>query len=181
MKGLFPFAVLVAGLSLQGCAGCDQGDSLPARHAGTSKNKEKAEKPPEEAYRQGTPAVVRMKKKDGVWMIPVSINGTAMDFIFDTGAGLITISAVEASYLYKQGRISDEDVLGSASFTNANGDIHEGTVINLKEVRIGERVMENVQASVTHNSKGPLLLGQSALEKFGRIQIDYAAETITFY
>ena len=114
-------------------------------------------------------------------MIPVSINGTAMDFIFDTGAGLITISAVEASYLYKQGRISDEDVLGSASFTNANGDIHEGTVINLKEVRIGERVMENVQASVTHNSKGPLLLGQSALEKFGRIQIDYAAETITFY
>ena len=54
----------------------------------------------------------------------------------------------------------------------ASGEIHEGTVIRLKEVKIGEATLKNIEASVVHNQKAPLLLGQSALEKFGTITID---------
>lgn len=54
----------------------------------------------------------------------------------------------------------------------ASGDIHEGTVITLKEVKVGDAILRNVHASVVKNQKAPLLLGQSVLEKFGTITID---------
>lgn len=124
--------------------------------------------------------VVKMEKKDGVYHIPVTINGANMTFIFDTGAGLISISNVEASYLYKQGKLTLEDIVGEANFIDANGDISVGTIIKLKEVTISNRTIYNVNASVVDNSQAPLLFGQSALEKFGRISIDYYNNTITF-
>lgn len=42
----------------------------------------------------------------------------------------------------------------------------------LSEVKIGDAVLHNVNASVVHSQKAPLLLGQSALERFGTITID---------
>jgi aspartyl protease family protein len=124
--------------------------------------------------------VIKMTKEDGVYKIPILINGLNMVFIFDTGAGLISISNTEASYLYRQGKLSKEDILGKAEFIDANGDISVGTIIKLKEVTIGDRTIYNINASVVDNSIAPLLLGQSALEKFGKVSIDYKRNEITF-
>ena len=111
--------------------------------------------------------------------VPVGINGTPMKFIFDTGAGLVSISNVEAAYLYKQGTLSKEDILGTAQFVDANGNISEGTVVNLKEVTLGLRTIYNIRASVVDNQKAPLLFGQSAMEKFGKISINNRTSEIT--
>ncbi len=123
---------------------------------------------------------VKMEKRNGVYQIPVTINGSEMYFIFDTGAGMISISSVEATFLYKQGRLKDEDFVGKADFLDANGNISEDVIIVLKEVTIGNRTIRNIQASVVANAKAPLLFGQSALEKFGRISIDYGKGEISF-
>jgi aspartyl protease family protein len=123
--------------------------------------------------------VVRMRKDEGVYKIPVKVNGTDMEFIFDTGAGMISISNVEASFMYKQGKLKDEDVVGQANFIDANGNISPGTIVTLREVSIGDRTIHDVQASVVNNSKAPLLFGQTAMERFGKISIDYNNETIT--
>lgn len=136
--------------------------------------------PEEEVITTGEKTVVKMQKSGGVYYIPVEVDGVNMRFIFDTGASTISISEVEAGYLYKQGVLTNEDVLGKANFSDANGNISEGTVINLKTVKIGDRVLRNVQASVVHNLKAPLLFGQSALEKFGKISIDNQKGEITF-
>jgi aspartyl protease family protein len=117
--------------------------------------------------------IVKMYKKNGVYEIPIKINGIDMEFIFDTGAGLISISSTEAAFLYKQGKISEDDFLGTSNFIDANGDISEGVVINLKTVQIGTRTLYNVEASVVSNMSAPLLLGQSAMERFGKVSIDY--------
>jgi aspartyl protease family protein len=121
-----------------------------------------------------------MNKSNGVYEIPTEINGIPMHFIFDTGAGLISISVTEASFLYKQGRLKDSDFVGTAKFSDANGDISEGTIILLSTVKIGNRTLRNVEASVVNNLGAPLLMGQSALEKFGKISIDYARGEISF-
>jgi len=42
----------------------------------------------------------------------------------------------------------------------------------LREIKIGDSVLHNVEASVTHNQQAPLLLGQSVLERFGTVTID---------
>jgi aspartyl protease family protein len=124
--------------------------------------------------------VIKMEKKDGVYQIPIEINSVKMYFIFDTGAGMVSISATEAGFLYKQGTLTDDDILGTANFIDANGNISEGTVINLKTVKVGNRMLTNIQASVVHNMKAPLLLGQSVLEEFGKISIDNKKGEITF-
>ncbi len=121
-----------------------------------------------------------MKKVNGVYYIPIRVNGTEMDFIFDTGAGIISMSYLEASFLYKQGKITDDDLLGKEDMRDATGNISEGTVINLKEVAIGNIKLYNVRAIVTDNVNAPLLLGQTALEKFGRITIDYERGQLIF-
>ena len=124
--------------------------------------------------------VVKMERQNGVFQIPVEVNGAKMYFIFDTGASVISISEVEALFLVKQGSLSREDILGSVNFSDANGDISEGTIIRLRTVKIGNRILENIEASVVHNLKAPLLFGQSALEKFGKISIDHNKGEITF-
>ena len=123
---------------------------------------------------------IKMTKKGGVYEIPCKINGTSMEFIFDTGASDITISLTEAMFLYKQGTLSDDDFLGTQQYQIANGAIEEGTVINLSTVEIGDRTLYNVKASIIHNMEAPLLLGQSALSKYGKISIDYNRNEITF-
>ncbi len=123
---------------------------------------------------------IALEADGGVYKIPVEVNGVAMRFILDTGASLISISEVEAGFLYKQGTIGPEDILETAQFSDANGDISEGTIINLRSVQIGNRTLRNVRASVVSGGKAPLLLGQSALAQFGRVSLDYSRKTVSF-
>lgn len=124
--------------------------------------------------------IVKMVPSGGVYYVPIEINSVAMKIIFDTGASSISISETEVLFLWKQGKINGDDILGAVRFQDATGNISEGTRINLKEVKIGNRTINNVEASVVHNLEAPLLLGQSALSKFGKVTIDYKKNEISF-
>lgn len=116
---------------------------------------------------------VDMKKMyGGTYEVACAVNGLPLKMIFDTGASDVTISSVEANFMLKNGYLSDSDVKGKKHYLTASGDIHEGTILRLKEVRLGDAILKNVEASVVHSQKAPLLLGQSVLEKFGTITID---------
>ena len=77
-----------------------------------------------------------------------------------------------AGTVLKNGYLSEKDVKGKKYYQIANGEISAGTVITLREVKIGDAVLRNVDASVVKSQKAPLLLGQSAMERFGTITID---------
>ena len=109
---------------------------------------------------------------DGTFDIPCDINGLPLQMVFDTGASDVTISSVEANFMFKNGYLSEKDIKGKRYYQVANGQINEGTVITLREVKIGDAVLHNVDASVVKSQKAPLLLGQSAMERFGAITID---------
>ncbi len=123
---------------------------------------------------------IDMIEQNGVYTVPVYVNEVPMTFIFDTGASDISLSATEAGFLYRQGKLAQSDVIGKAQFSDANGDISTGTVIRLNTVRIGDRTLRDVRASVVDNNRAPLLLGQSALAQFGKISIDYTRKKIVF-
>lgn len=123
---------------------------------------------------------IKMKEENGVYKIPVLINGVEMYFIIDTGASMISISETEANFLYKQGTLLNSDFLGDMKFTDANGNINSGSLVRLRSVKIGNSILYNVQASVVSNSNAPLLLGQTALSRFGKISIDYHKKIIEF-
>ena len=108
----------------------------------------------------------------GTFEIPCDINGLPLQMIFDTGASDVTISSVEANFMFKNGYLAEKDIKGKRYYQVANGEISAGTVITLREVKIGDAVLHNVDASVVKSQKAPLLLGQSAMERFGTITID---------
>lgn len=123
---------------------------------------------------------VRMENEDGVTFIWIEINGIRLRFIFDTGASNICISPAEATVLYRQGTLLKEDILDVKYFQDATGKVSAGTRIRLRTVKIGERILNNIEAIVIDNNEAPLLLGQSALEKFGKISIDNKNGVIIF-
>jgi aspartyl protease family protein len=124
--------------------------------------------------------VLQMEIRYGVRYVWIEINGIRLQFVFDTGASSICISPAEATVLYRQGTLRKEDVLDVEYFQDATGRISEGTKINLREVKIGNIVLENVNATVVNNVNAPLLLGQTVLERFGRIEIDNENKVIFF-
>lgn len=124
--------------------------------------------------------IVEMREESGVYYVPIKINGVDMEFIFDTGASSISISETEAMFLWKQGKLKKSDIGETIQFIDANGDISDGTKINLSEVQIGDVIVYDVEASVVHNQQAPLLFGQSAMNRFGKITIDYENSIIKF-
>lgn len=123
---------------------------------------------------------VTMRKEGGVYLVPITVNGLNLDFIFDTGASSICLSSAEALVMLRQGQITKDDIVGQQQFQDATGGVSVGTIIRLKTVEIGGLVLNNVEASVVDNIQAPLLLGQTALSKFGKVTIDYNNNIIEF-
>lgn len=146
-------------------------------------NKDKGNRPTHTAqveHKVGTHTKVKMRKENGVYLVPITVNGLNLDFVFDTGASSISLSAAEATVMARQGKITEDDVVGEAQFSDANGDVSVGTIVTLRTVQIGDITLHNVEASVVDNIQAPLLLGQTALSKFGKVTIDYNNNTIEF-
>ena len=112
------------------------------------------------------------KRAGGTFNVDCNVNGLALNMIFDTGASDVTISKVEADFMLKNNYLSKDDIKGKKFYQTADGGITEGTVITLKEVKIGDAVLHNVDASVVKSQKAPLLLGESVLQKFGTFTVD---------
>ncbi|MDR1810127.1 MAG: retroviral-like aspartic protease family protein [Prevotella sp.] len=166
-------SLLLVLLLFSDCSRRQRGNSATA--AGSSRSERS-----EHRRASGSKTVIKMRKESGVYHIPCKINGTEMEFIFDTGAADITMSLTEAKFLYKQGRLQNEDFIGSEQYQIADGSIHEGMVVNLRTVEIGSWLLKDVKASIVNSEGAPLLLGQSALAAFGKISIDYTKNEITF-
>lgn len=124
--------------------------------------------------------VLSMEVQNGVRYVWIEINGIRLKFIFDTGASSICISPAEASVLYRQGTLTEDDFIGSQSFQDATGRISEGARINLREVKVGNIILKNIEATVIDNFNAPLLLGQTVFERFGKIEIDNENNEIIF-
>lgn len=109
---------------------------------------------------------------NGVTKVNCTINGLPLNFVFDTGASDVTISQVEANFMFKNGYLSDKDIIGKQHYQTADGNISVGTVINLGSINFGGLSLTNVRASVVQSQNAPLLLGQSVLQRLGKIEID---------
>jgi len=115
------------------------------------------------------------------------------DFIFDTGASYVSLPWSTVVELINQKIITSKDFQGDISLQTASGDIMEGKKFIIKEIyfdlvnekgEIEKVSIYNVDAVVNSSeteriksalglSESPTLLGQSALRKFEKFEIDY--------
>lgn len=123
----------------------------------------------QQVYAQVT---VEMEQQGGIYYLQGKVNGLPLKFIFDTGASNVSLSLAEALFMLKNGYLDQNDIKGVSYAQIANGDIVENTEVLLKSIEIGGITISNVKALISHNLSAPLLLGQSAIQKLGPIQLD---------
>ena len=123
---------------------------------------------------QYTTAQVRIKlnKEGGVYTTFCKVNGLQLKFIFDTGASNVSLSSVEAVFMLKNGYLSKDDIKGSTYNQLANGEIIKNTTVTLRDVEIAGITIHNVKATIIDNIKAPLLLGESFIQRLGRIELN---------
>lgn len=114
---------------------------------------------------------IRMEKEGGIYKISCKVNGAPMKMYFDTGASTVSISRATAIYLLDNDLISSQDFRGNAKTTTADGSISDNMVINLKDIEIDGIHLRDVLATVSYSLNAPLLLGQTAIQRLGRISL----------
>lgn len=115
---------------------------------------------------------------NGVTKVDCTINGLPLNFVFDTGASDVTISQTEANFMFKNGYLAQKDIVGKQRYQTADGNISVGTVFILNKINFGGLELNSVRASVVANQKAPLLLGQTVLQRLGKIEIDNAKKVL---
>lgn len=101
--------------------------------------------------------------------------------IFDTGASYTQITKKEAIYLYNEKVLTADDIVGKERIYDANGNITVNTVVNLRKLVLGGKlIIANVQATVVENADAPLLLGQTVLKRLPQYTVDNTNKVIKF-
>lgn len=122
--------------------------------------------------------IIEMEKDGNLYRIPCKVNGAKMKLVFDTGASVVSISLPMAEYLLDNEYISTNDFRGVGQSKIADGLIVDHLKLNLKDIEIGGKHLSNIEAIVLYSQNAPLLLGQSAIQKLGRIQLNQNILTI---
>lgn len=111
--------------------------------------------------------IVKMKRKSGVYYLPCVINGVKKDFIFDTGAAKMSLSQELANEMLGKRALTRNDFKGTTQTRNANGVVDNNATVILREVKVGNRLLKNVEAIIAVSQKAPLLLGLNVIDLLG--------------
>jgi predicted aspartyl protease len=129
--------------------------------------------PVSSAVNKKSPVVeVPLKEDSGIFVVPVEINGAiTLDFAVDSGAGNVTIPADVYYTLVRTGTIKDSDITGQRTVVLADGSQSKLPTFTIRSLRVGDKIIENVNASVLP-LEGQLLLGQSFFARFKSWSLD---------
>jgi predicted aspartyl protease len=115
---------------------------------------------------------VPLKEDSGIFIVPVEINGAiTLDFAVDSAAGSVTIPADVYYTLVRTGTIKDSDITGQRTVVLADGSKSKLPTFTIRSLKVGDKIIENVNASVLP-LEGQLLLGQSFLARFKSWSVD---------
>lgn len=115
---------------------------------------------------------VRMKREGGVYVVPLRFNDAfTLNAIVDSGASEVSVPFDVVSTLMRTGTISQEDFLGEQIYVLADGSKVPSQRFVIHSLKVGDKTVENVPASIS-SAQGPILLGQSFLNRFKRWSVD---------
>jgi predicted aspartyl protease len=122
--------------------------------------------------KSSTVVEVPLKEDSGIFVVPVEINGAiTLDFAVDSAAGNVTIPADVYYTLVRTGTIKDSDITGQRTVVLADGSKSKLPTFTIRSLKVGDKIIENVNASVLP-LEGQLLLGQSFFARFKSWSLD---------
>ena len=123
---------------------------------------------------------VLMQKAGGTYVVPVLIhNSISLNFIVDSGASDVSIPADVAMTLVRTGTLLESDFIGHQTYVLADGSKMPSATFRLRSLKVGDKVVENVKASLAP-VQGSLLLGQSFLGRLRSWSVDNNKHALVF-
>jgi predicted aspartyl protease len=127
---------------------------------------------------KSTPSMIAMENVGGVYQVPIRINDTiTLDTIVDSGATDVGIPADVVLTLIRSKTISSEDFIGTQTYMLADGSEVPSHRFTIKSMKVGNKTLENVVASIV-SVNAQILLGQSFLSRFSSWSIDNKKHTL---
>lgn len=117
---------------------------------------------------------------DGLPEATCYVNGITEIFHYDKKETSFFVSSATALRLLKTGVIDKTDFEGDVAKIIGEGTIAEKAVFTIKEIRVGNKTIKNVQATVNSKIKTTILFGANTLVKFGTFTIDEKESQIIF-
>lgn len=114
----------------------------------------------------------------GAYISTCIINGYNEGFAYDKTADAI-ISLDKTLDLLKWGAISKEDFEGDPEKVLANNTIADRAIINIKEINIANKKVENIKIKVSHKSKQGLVFGDRLMKQFGKYTYNTKTKKLT--
>ena len=114
---------------------------------------------------------IEMQETNGVYEVPCEVNGLRLKFIFDTGASSVSLSLDMAVFMLENDYLNENDIYDIVNIVQADGTTYEAYKVILKTLNIGGFILNNVDCVITPYQNAPLLLGQSAIQKLGKVSI----------
>ncbi|SIT79413.1 aspartyl protease family protein [Yoonia rosea] len=111
-------------------------------------------------------AIAVPRSNDGHYHLTLDVNGTAVDFVIDTGASQVVLSQRDAARI----GIDANSLNYSGAASTANGVVRTAPVM-LDQVRLGAITDRNVPAVVNGGEMDNSLLGMTYLGLYNRIEI----------
>jgi aspartyl protease family protein len=102
----------------------------------------------------------------GHFLLTAAVNGNALRFLVDTGASYVTLTLEDA----RAAGISASDLRFSGRVATANGEVRVAPVV-LREVRLDQFTMQDVDAVVVDTPLAISLLGMSFLRRLEGYEI----------
>jgi predicted aspartyl protease len=113
-----------------------------------------------------------MEEQGGTFIVQILINNAVkLSFVVDSGAEDVSIPEDVFKTLLRTKTISDVDILSPKFFQLADCSTSFEKTFRIRILRVGDRELENVTASVPPETAS-LLLGQSFLTRFKSWSID---------
>ena len=105
---------------------------------------------------------VSMKKQGDIYVVPVLVNSTlTRSFMVDSGASDVSIPEDVVRTLVRTGTIKDTDFIGEQTYILADGSKVKSKTFRIRSLKVGDKVIENVQGSVASVNGSLLLRGGS--------------------
>ena len=103
---------------------------------------------------------------DGHYYLSLDVNGTAVNFVVDTGATEMVLTQADAA----RAGLDPESLSYLGRAITANGEVRTAFV-RLETVSLGDVTDHNVTAVVNQSEMKQSLLGMGYLQRWGRIEI----------
>ena len=119
-------------------------------------------------------AVKLIPTNGSVFEVNVEFNSVLkLDMILDTGAAEVYLTKDIVLTLIKAKTINENDILEGGYFMDASGNVNKSVRFNMREIKIGNKIIENVSCGVNEKVDGVNLLGLSFLKKLKSIRLNF--------